>query len=100
MIQKQPYLLHVFFNGDDKLSFSYLPDKKAYELNRYYNYREIITGKTATVICYFNDYEVRRSDCERAAASFMRGTYWLHEVDLDKMEEKTTKGINRLEHPR
>lgn len=94
-INRQTYQLFLWNAGNGEMIFSQIENKGVQESKKWYDYHELISGKTAVVFVFFEDYDIRREDCVKVATRFMTGDYVRIDIDLNKCTSTETKGINR-----
>jgi len=71
----------------DNMSFS--------QAKEFFEYKEMISGKAATVFIFFNDYDIRREECIIMATKFMKGEYARIDLNMYTLERTETLGVDR-----
>lgn len=96
---KPTYGLWAWMVEGGKVYFSIIENKGIQECLKFYEYHEIFMGKSATVYVFFNDYDLRRSDCKTVATRYMRGDYVRIDCNIKTGETITTKGFDKTNPP-
>jgi hypothetical protein len=96
---KPTYLLEVWMMRGGEVTFSPITDRTIGECRDWFEYHKMFNGKTATVFCFFSDYDLRDEQLLEAATRFMKGNYKLISWDLNTSERTISDGVD-LTNPR
>jgi hypothetical protein len=98
MTVKPVYLLHIWTDGNNELTMSQLETSQLRPMMEWFDYHLIVLGKSATVYCFYDDFEFTNQQLIDMATKFMKGDYIRIDIDLDKCTATKSIGDDKTPH--
>lgn len=94
------FFIYVWRLGNGQLAMIEIEGMSFHRMKEFYDYHFPVVGRSATVHCFFSDYEITDREMKRMATSLIKGEYVKYSVELYDGKLTKERGVPKETHPR